>query len=241
MTTFEIGYLVAEPFLLPLHRTVRRRLRGIAHDHPRPEILDVGGRKSHYTIGLRASVTITDLPRESAVQHQLHLGVTSDMAALTRVRRSNVREIRFDDMTRSLLPDQAFDYALAVEVLEHVDEDGRFVDEVHRVLKPGGAFLMTTPNGDAVANTNPDHRRHYTREQLARLLGGHFDRVEVEYAIRGGTFRTLGLRSWSVRRPWITALSMAGNVVNGLQSARERVKDDASRTRHLMAVAWKAA
>jgi SAM-dependent methyltransferase len=240
VTGFEIGYLAAEPFLLPLHRTVRRRLLQIGRFAPPPEILDVGGRKSHYTIGLPARVTITDRPRETAIQQQLHLGITPDIAEATLARRSNVREIRFDDMTRSALPDAAFDYALAVEVLEHVDDDVRFVDEVHRVLKPRGAFLMTTPNGDAVANTNPDHRRHYLREQLRALLAARFDRVEVEYAIRGGTFRTLGLRSWSVRHPWTTALSMIGNVVNGVQSGGAGVKEDANRTRHLMAVAWKA-
>jgi SAM-dependent methyltransferase len=142
-------------------------------------------------------------------------------------------------MTRSALPDASFDYALAVEVLEHVDEDEAFVHQVHRVLKPGGVFLMTTPNGDAVANTNPDHRRHYTREQLRRLLAGRFAAVEVDYAIAGGVFRRLGLRSWSPRHPLRTALSMVGNVVNTMQSASYRVKDDAAGTRHLFAVARK--
>jgi asparagine synthase (glutamine-hydrolysing) len=102
------------------------------------------------------------------------------------------------------------DCAVAVEVLEHVDEDARFVSEVHRVLKPGGAFLMTTPNGDAVANTNPDHRRHYSREQLHGLLAARFDRVEVDYAIRGGMSRRLGLTSWSARHPLRTAVCDGG-------------------------------
>jgi SAM-dependent methyltransferase len=239
VTSFELAYLAAEPFLPPLHRQVRKRLLQVGRFTPQPDVLDVGGRKSHYTIGLPARLTITDLPRETSVQQQLHLGITEDIAAVTRSRRSNVREIRLDDMTRSTLADASFDYVLAVEVLEHVDEDARFVSEVYRVLKPGGAFLMTTPNGDSVANTNPDHRRHYKREQLRQLLSTSFEQVDVEYAVRGGTFRTLGLRSWSIRHPLHTLLSMAGNVVNSVQSASASVKDDANRTRHLMAVAWK--
>jgi SAM-dependent methyltransferase len=239
VTSFEIAYLAAEPFLLPLHRQFRKRLLRTARFAPTTEILDVGGRKSHYTVGVPARITVTDLPRESSVQQMLNLGITPAIAAKTRARRSNIRDVRFDDMTRSLLQDASFDFALAVEVLEHVAEDARFVSEVHRVLKPGGAFLMTTPNGDAVANTNPDHKRHYTRERLRQLLASEFDRVEVRYAIRGGRFRSLGLRSWSAKHPVRTLLSMAGNVLNGIESARTGVDEDRDRTRHLMAIAWK--
>jgi SAM-dependent methyltransferase len=239
MTRFEVTYLAVEPFLSPLYRQLRRRLARIIAGRRRLEILDIGGRKSHYTIGIAGAVTITDLPRQTDVQRRLHLGVTADMVAATRARRSNIRDIRLDDMTRSSLPDGAFDCAVAVEVLEHVDEDARFVSEVHRVLKPGGAFLMTTPNGDAVANTNPDHRRHYSREQLHGLLAARFDRVEVDYAIRGGVSRRLGLTSWSARHPLRTAVAMAANAVNVVQSAPGRVRHDARGTRHLMAVAWK--
>ena len=48
---------------------------------PLIEILDIGGRKSHYTIGIAGSVTITDLPRETDIQQRLHLGVTPAMVA----------------------------------------------------------------------------------------------------------------------------------------------------------------
>jgi SAM-dependent methyltransferase len=240
VTTFELAYLVAEPALSPLWGQVRRRLKRTIARRGRPAILDVGGRKSHYTIGVPGAVTITDLPRETDLQHALNLGITSAIADQTRARRSNIHDIRLDDMTRSTLPDATFDRVVAVEVLEHVDADDMFVREVHRVLKPGGAFLMTTPNGDALGKpTNPDHRRHYTREQLRALLAVRFERVEVDYAIRGGRFRRMGLPSWSMRHPVRTTLAMVGNVLNGLESAPSRVRDNAMGTRHLIAIAWK--
>jgi SAM-dependent methyltransferase len=239
MTSFELFYLCAEPFLPPLHRKVRQRLSHVAHSQATLEILDVGGRRSHYTIGLPARVTITDLPRESEVQNKLNLGITDEIIDKTRSRRSNIRRMLYDDMTRSNLPSESFDCVVAVEVLEHVEEDENFVREVSRVLKPGGVFLMTTPNGDSVKNTNPDHKRHYLRQQLRALLLKHFDDVQVEYAIRGGKFRTLGLRSWSPRRPLQTALSMVGNTINSFQSASEALKDQPVGTRHLIATAHK--
>jgi SAM-dependent methyltransferase len=240
MKPFELIYLAAEPFLPPLHRKVRRRLSEVATAHSlKLNLLDVGGRKSHYTIGLPAEITITDLPRESETQHQLNLGLTQEIIDSNQARRSNVRRVLYDDMTRSNLPSDSFDCVVAVEVLEHVEEDENFVREVHRVLKPRGLFLMTTPNGDSVKNTNPDHKRHYRRAQLSALLGRHFKDVEVEYAIRGGKFRTLGLLSWSPRRPLQTALSIVGNTVNSLQSAPESLKHQPNGTRHLIATARK--
>ena len=238
-TRFERAYLLAEPFLPPLYKLVRRRLRALAAERGgAAALLDVGGRKSHYTIGVPAAVVVTDLPRETAVQHDLHLGISDPIRAETLRRRSNVRQVLYDDMTRSALEDASFDIVVAVEVLEHVEDDAAFVRNACRVLRPGGVFLMTTPNGDFVPNTNPDHKRHYTRHALAERLGASFPDVSVAYAIRAGRWRTLGLRSWSPRHPLRTALSMTGNVVNTWQSARVG-PDEASGTRHLIAEARK--
>ena len=95
---------------------------------------------------------------------------------------------------------------------------------------------MTTPNGDFVANTNPDHKRHYTRSQLEARLSGAFADVRVVYAIRDGRWRNLGLRSWSPRHPLQTLTSMLGNVISGWQSGRVG-SDEAVGTRHLIAMA----
>jgi SAM-dependent methyltransferase len=248
LTPFEFAYVCLEPFLPPLYGKVRRNLIDFSRSGHRAhatngaheiEILDAGGRKSHYTIAVPGNITIIDLPREKELQHQLNLGIPVEKTDEIRRRRSNVRKIVLGDMTRAPFPDQSFDIIVSVEVLEHVEEDERFVYHASRVLKPGGVFLMTTPNGDYCRNTNPDHKRHYTREQLKRLLATHFDQVEVDYAIRGGKAHGLGLKSWSVRKPTQTLLSMAGNVINSIQSAPAWVKDQPIGAFHLIGLARK--
>jgi SAM-dependent methyltransferase len=242
LSSFELVYMCAEPALPPLQSIVRRRLQSIIAiaAGSLPELLDVGGRKSHYTIGLSARVTVTDLPRRSGIQEQLNLGVTEAMMGQLRTRRSNIRRVVLDDMTHSALPDASFDCVVAVEVIEHVADDEAFVREIHRVLRPGGQFLATTPNGDARPNTNPDHKRHYKRAELHAILSRYFPIVGVEYAIRDGFFHSLSLQSWSMRRPIRTAVAMAAGVVNGVRSRRPDVRARATSTVHLIATARKA-
>src|SRR5262245_47946535 len=139
MTPFELAYVCLEPFLPPLYSKVRRNLIALSRSRaPEATILDAGGRKSHYTIAVPGNVTIIDLPRENELQRQLNLGIPAEQTDEIRRRRSNVSEIVLGDMTRAPFPDGSFDVVVSVEVLEHVEEDERFVYHTHRVLKPGG-------------------------------------------------------------------------------------------------------
>jgi len=240
-TTYEIARKGLEPFLPPLYRKVRTKLvKEVRSSKGDCSILDVGGRKSPYTIGVQARVTVIDLPRETEIQNSLNLGINDAIVEKVKARRSNIDEFIFGDMTRSELPSNSFDLVVSVEVLEHVEEDERFVAEVRRVLKPGGRFIMTTPNGDFVVNRNPDHKRHYKRQQLSDLLSRSFESVDVEYAVLGGRYRKLGLRSWSARRPLWTLSSAVGNVVNSIQSSRPGIENQPHGTHHLFAVARKS-
>lgn len=240
MKPFEILYLCLSPFLPYLPKRIRWDLRNIVkkiklHGGNHPVILDVGGRKSPYTIGLGADIMISDLPRDSELQSKLNLGVTDQIIDQTFARRSNISRILLDDMICSQLPDNSFDCVVSVEVLEHVKEDKLFVEQVYRVLKPNGVFLMTTPNGDFVKNRNPDHVRHYKRSELYSLLSERFDNVSIEYAVKAGTYYDLGSKSWSIGRPIQTLQSLIGNIINSIQSNNESIKYQSIHTLHLIA------
>lgn len=243
MRPYEIAHRAFSPFLPALYGAVSAELRRLVPlaGTPWPEVLDVGGRKSPYTIGLRARVTLLDIPRGTEVQRRLGLGLTDGIMAETRRRRSNIERIVLEDMTECSLPNAAFDGAVSVEVIEHVPDDEAFVRQIARVLKPGGWLVVTTPNGDYVRNEppdyNPDHLRHYRREELLALLSRRFARVHVRYGIKTGRFRYRGLRSMSWRRPGRTIESMACNVVSRFES--RGLDEQPRRTAHLIAVARK--
>lgn len=240
MKIYELVRRGFEPLLPPLYKQVRMKLLEVSGSNGiKKSILDVGGRKSPYTIFVPGDITIIDLPRESEVQKSLNLGITDEIVGTLKKRRSNIVNFIFGDMTKSELESESFDITVSVEVIEHVEEDEKFVSEISRVLKPEGVFILTTPNGDFVKNTNPDHKRHYKKEELEGLLKKYFKKVEVEYAIRGGIYRKKGLKSWGLKKPYQTISSMFGNVINSIQSSKPDVKDSSQNTHHLIAIAQK--
>jgi SAM-dependent methyltransferase len=177
MTGYELFHRLFSALDHPLHQHVGRTLRRLKPQR----LLDVGGRRSHYTTGVPGQVWISDIPREQSIQHQLDLGATDEIREAVLARRSNVADYIYDDMTRTKLPAEHFDCVSAVEVLEHVDEDEAFVANVAKVLQPGGHFVMSTPNGDFRPVPYPDHVRHYRAADLESLLRRHFRHVRLEY------------------------------------------------------------
>ncbi|MBP3290173.1 MAG: class I SAM-dependent methyltransferase [Alistipes sp.] len=76
------------------------------------------------------------------------------------------------------MPEEAFDCVVSFQVIEHIKRDREFVSEVHRVLRHGGRFIVSTPNAPRSLTRNPWHVREYRAEELKALLGEVFDSVE---------------------------------------------------------------
>lgn len=88
------------------------------------------------------------------------------------------------DANRLPAPNGAFDVALALDVLEHTDDEAA-LGEIVRVLKPGGVVVVTVPAFSwlwSARDRLAGHRRRYTRTRLARLLrGANLQVVEIRY------------------------------------------------------------
>ena len=76
--------------------------------------------------------------------------------------------------------DNSFDWVVSFQVIEHIQDDGFFLKEIHRVLKPGGRALLTTPNRPMSLSRNPWHIREYTAEELTQLAKKYFSQVSMK-------------------------------------------------------------
>ncbi|MGB0428250.1 MAG: class I SAM-dependent methyltransferase [Flavobacteriales bacterium] len=75
------------------------------------------------------------------------------------------------------IEDNSFDFVISFQVIEHIQDDHLFVKEIHRVLKPGGKFIVTTPNINMSITRNPWHIREYTIDGLKGLLSKYYSEV----------------------------------------------------------------
>lgn len=71
--------------------------------------------------------------------------------------------------------DRAVDIVANFQVIEHLWDQGGFLAECHRVLRPGGKLLVTTPNRltftpDSDTPLNPFHTRELAPSELDGLL-----------------------------------------------------------------------
>ena len=81
--------------------------------------------------------------------------------------------------------DASFDLVLAFEVIEHLGEWPRLLAESKRVLRPGGIFLVSTPNkawyteSRAQAGPNPWHVHEFDYAEFGAVLREQFAHVHL--------------------------------------------------------------
>jgi len=80
----------------------------------------------------------------------------------------------------SSLADNTYDLVVSFQVIEHIQHDALFLQEIHRVLKPGGTALLTTPNRRLSLTRNPWHVREYLPHELESLARTFFHETKVK-------------------------------------------------------------
>ncbi len=104
----------------------------------------------------------------------------------------NVQKFYFDDKSEIPFPNNSFDLINAGDIIEHIYDTDFFLEEIKRLLRPDGYFLISTPNiasfGRRVLllfgispfiETSPNetessgHIRYFTFKTLKRILEKH--------------------------------------------------------------------
>lgn len=183
---------VRESFEAPTALETRFILSRMEREHGGLEgrrLLDVGcglGESSTYFALRGAEVTATDIS-------------AGMLEATRRVARSHGVSVHTELCPAGSLPceDASFDVVYVANTIHHLQDRDRFLDEVHRVLRPGGWFYSWDPLAyNPLINI---YRRIATevRTEDERPLGLDF--------LRGARSRFPGLRS---RYFWIAGLSL---------------------------------
>lgn len=129
--------------------------------------------------------------------------------------------------------DASFDTVLCTEMLEHVPEPQRAIDEMRRVLRPGGLLLLTTRFLFPIHDAPHDYFR-YTKYGLRHLLR-RFEILELrEETTAVGTIavllQRLGMQAETLRwTPFRAAWLVAARAVHPLSFLITREFGDSRR------------
>lgn len=166
---------------------------------------------AHDLVGLKARWILDHLPVDDhpsvldfGVGQGKHLRLVQKArpaAALVGVDVRDVQGQPFFEFHKiaadSTLPfaDDSFDVVVSCDVLEHVDDIQRSLDEIRRVMRPGGRFMGFVPvegglrphalfrlfNRDIYRDTK-DHKHAYRRTEMLRWLSTRFRVADVAYS-----------------------------------------------------------
>jgi SAM-dependent methyltransferase len=153
--------------------------------------------------------------------HGVEVGAWAAEAAAAR----GLRNMHIGELADLGFEPGSFDVVYAAQVFEHLPRPRRELQEIRRLLKPGGLLYVDVPNyhtlpialgrDDFMLNEPPQHLNYYTPATLGRLLrSGGFDVVRVG---SGGGLKWENL----LRRPINSDIAKAYGLVPGGQSSPE--------------------
>jgi SAM-dependent methyltransferase len=176
---------------------LRHAFRRAAHSHDAPERLDVATRVpktkeecEHYARYVWASALVrgdvldiacgTGYGARLLARHARVSGVDRDEEAVETALSRVTGTFLVAEMPPIPFPNDAFDFVVSFETVEHIPEDIDFVREIRRVLRPGGTLLMSTPNKDISAPGGVPLNRWHVREHTLASLTALLDEAGLE-------------------------------------------------------------
>ncbi|MBU2542453.1 methyltransferase domain-containing protein [Patescibacteria group bacterium] len=123
------------------------RVLPILGDLKDKKILDVGAGTGRLCVRMaRLGAEVTALDISSVMMESLKSKVKSHTQGASVSSEKSRLEIFVGDAEDLPFEDESFDIVIATFLIVHLKDLHRFFDEVYRVLKPGGLFLVTNIN-----------------------------------------------------------------------------------------------
>jgi SAM-dependent methyltransferase len=99
-------------------------------------------------------------------------GIELSETSVALARQREAGEIVSGSVLEMPFPDDSFDLAVSLDVIEHLEDDLSALRELRRTVAPGGALLVTVPAYQWLWSGHDEinhHHRRYTRRSLQRV------------------------------------------------------------------------
>jgi SAM-dependent methyltransferase len=114
------------------------------------------------------------------------IGVDISQEAVSHAQAKYLAEnLEFKQGSCAAIPlaEASIDVVVSFETLEHHDQHDAMMREIKRVLKPGGALVISCPDkleySDKPKYHNEHHVKELYRDEFKQLLGAHFKNVSI--------------------------------------------------------------
>jgi SAM-dependent methyltransferase len=110
-----------------------------------------------------------------AAKSRRAVGVEFTPSLLAEARR-RLPEVEISQADAQQLPfeDRTFDVVLMLEMIYYVPHPEQALAECRRILRPGGALMVCSPNPERLDfNPSPLSVRYFTARELAEMIGRH--------------------------------------------------------------------
>jgi 2-polyprenyl-3-methyl-5-hydroxy-6-metoxy-1,4-benzoquinol methylase len=137
-------------------------------------VLDAGcgtGYGAHYLSHASKEIIGIDIS-ESALRY-----------ARTHFLKKNLK-FEVSDLTGLTFENTTFDVVCCFDVIEHIEDYKKAIQEIYRVLKSDGLFIISTPNKKIFSDNqpippNPHHIREFYLSDFQGILRSYFDDVNT--------------------------------------------------------------
>lgn len=140
-------------------------------------------------------------------------------------RKRGIRHLMVGDVVHLPVRSNSLDLILALDLIEHIEDDHAMIREFRRVLRPGGYLMATVPAHQSLWSDHDialHHFRRYSHRGFRRLLArGGFSPIKYSYGISFTYYPIVAFRS--LQRLWQRSL---------------RVPPHARPRTHLIPVPW---
>jgi len=105
-------------------------------------------------------------------RHGTVTGVELSETSVTLARERGAGEVISGSVLETPFPDNSFELAVSLDVIEHLEDDLTALKELRRTVVPGGSLLVTVPAYQWLWSGHDEinhHHRRYTRRSLLRV------------------------------------------------------------------------